>query len=1377
MYDEYKSKVVKREERRIAFLKTVKKHRVGIVFGVAALFALAGTLMVLTGIFLQNMTLSDSVYGTPKSPGARALFARVVYSAYREMPGEQIDGGPDMAMLPPGEYNMEARTENLLRIVRTQEVSFLITKRQVSVDPGVVEAVYGEKPDLAKLFETLDLAPGDRVTDYRAEYDRNIGSSDFRILSLTVKNAEGGDVSDYYDWIFTDGTIRISQRNITVTTNSAEKEYDRKSLSTPREYQVGGDGLAYNDTISISWKPVNAVQPGSYRNDFTFAITSEDGSDVTGNYVVKREPGLYTVTKIRLEITTPDHEKVYDGEPYYCDSCEVTAGKVLAGDTLEVSAWAPVVKAGEHQNRVRVDILEPGGYTTDYYAFVWNFGKVTVKKRPVSIESLSPDPITYDARYHRFSDIAGVTSGSLAPGDAITTVVAVEVLHAGTYDNDFRVEISSEKYGNVTDSYDIEYIPGKIVVNRRPASVTVVYGFADMESRVYLPSSFITDNLAEGDYAEAESVPFSVPTEKISEHATVDIVNYDWADRYRTADYDLTLRIEVNAEELERQMREGIGGSGGSGVNGGMPVSAPSGLVPRLPAERSKTVLGTVTTERAGQIYLRLTSFGDYNGKSWQEPFSVSDRIAERTPYGEHPLDLTYLTLLENGLSDMNEVTVNDLLEDGLTPVPYYTSSGWLERLAGRSWTDHAIEGYDTQGSRVSFNTIMGVPLQTMTSVKPAGEVDFGIYNAVVREFYLTVPGDIRQRMTELLSDAGVLVARDQITAVQKFILSSARYETNFKEVPADADPIMYFLTESKSGICAHFASAATMAYRTIGIPARYVGGFLVNAEPGRENEYSGINAHAWVEIYLHGVGWVPVEVTPSIQSGAIPENLEVLPDLDKIFKYNVLAVQFQGKEKTFDGEPLYSDEVMVMGNIMLDPGVRIEARSKSITRVGSVLAAPEYLRIIDSTGKDITDEYEIFVYPAELTVNPLRIDLEPAEIYVGQTLPQEFDYELPQGAIWENAEMSFNFNDPYGIMRANPDGTVTATASGRLTMEYSDDLGVDREAFLYEMGLSPDAEYYMKGYARYYPNSSVVTPDPFNGAPDTPSADGRPELIVSREVTVRVFEHLRIMDSPPAQWMLREAGVSDEPEIIEAENGKSLVKVLLASGSKSKPFDGEYLTNDALIFLYGRLLDGHKLEYTIAGAQLYAGTSPNHFRNIRVVNENGRDVTDCYVIEFYPGELTVVPAVLDLEEVELKLSVNEALKKESLKCFTANGIESIPIDCYTLPETGSCVEIFNGSVIGMSPGKTVIGAYSHRIDLNNDGAPEVVPSWRTIDVEVVKYTGPGASPVSVLLIVAVPSLLAGGAVLLMLRRKLKPGDAMTAPGVDEGDAGKGEGG
>ena len=79
-----------------------------------------------------------------------------------------------------------------------------------------------------------------------------------------------------------------------------------------------------------------------------------------------------------------------------------------------------------------------------------------------------------------------------------------------------------------------------------------------------------------------------------------------------------------------------------------------------------------------------------------------------------------------------------------------------------------------------------------------------------------------------------------------------------------DKDPVNEFLTERKRGFCTQFASAAVFLFREAGIPARYVEGYKIRADQWRlgKAQVTDYEAHAWAEIYIEHIGWIPVEVT-----------------------------------------------------------------------------------------------------------------------------------------------------------------------------------------------------------------------------------------------------------------------------------------------------------------------------------------------------------------------------------------------------------------------------------------------------------------------------------------------------------------------------------
>ncbi len=76
------------------------------------------------------------------------------------------------------------------------------------------------------------------------------------------------------------------------------------------------------------------------------------------------------------------------------------------------------------------------------------------------------------------------------------------------------------------------------------------------------------------------------------------------------------------------------------------------------------------------------------------------------------------------------------------------------------------------------------------------------------------------------------------------------------------------FIFDVKEGYCSHFATAACAILREMGIPARFVEGYIATDFAEQYGDYKSSvldsNAHAWIEVYYDGMGWIPYETTPA---------------------------------------------------------------------------------------------------------------------------------------------------------------------------------------------------------------------------------------------------------------------------------------------------------------------------------------------------------------------------------------------------------------------------------------------------------------------------------------------------------------------------------
>ena len=71
---------------------------------------------------------------------------------------------------------------------------------------------------------------------------------------------------------------------------------------------------------------------------------------------------------------------------------------------------------------------------------------------------------------------------------------------------------------------------------------------------------------------------------------------------------------------------------------------------------------------------------------------------------------------------------------------------------------------------------------------------------------------------------------------------------------------------KNRRGVCQDFAQFQIACLRSLGLPARYVSGYLETLPPPGRPRLVGADAtHAWVSFYCHGLGWIDVDPTNNL--------------------------------------------------------------------------------------------------------------------------------------------------------------------------------------------------------------------------------------------------------------------------------------------------------------------------------------------------------------------------------------------------------------------------------------------------------------------------------------------------------------------------------
>lgn len=299
----------------------------------------------------------------------------------------------------------------------------------------------------------------------------------------------------------------------------------------------------------------------------------------------------------------------------------------------------------------------------------------------------------------------------------------------------------------------------------------------------------------------------------------------------------------------------------------------------------------TYTPYSGEAVYLKGYTGGRYQDNQWLDPFDESDMTSVDETYRDmcmkdEAFELQNDWLRNEEYSARGKMSIKNV---GANPsysyLPYYT----------------LLSDY-----RFSVNESMfskwGIPLRETKDYEyyPKQQWDKELYQqqpadmdiSKVDEVYLDVPDgnqDVIKNECDRIGLQNDMSVETIVSDVQDYFEENIPYTLKPGSVPDGEDFINYFLTKNRKGYCAHFASAATLIFREMGIPARYVEGYafsMENALASDENadlsyddyfkgyasfgrstvldvEVDDSMAHAWVEIYIDGFGWTPVEVTP----------------------------------------------------------------------------------------------------------------------------------------------------------------------------------------------------------------------------------------------------------------------------------------------------------------------------------------------------------------------------------------------------------------------------------------------------------------------------------------------------------------------------------
>lgn len=846
------------------------------------------------------------------------------------------------------------------------------------LESNQAEIVSGVLPDGV----TIVITTTQSITD--------VSSVTNEILTATLYK-DGQDITDSFNIYFETGTLEVTPRTITVQPVFASKVYDGTALTSDLVKVTGETGLVLNH-VMIPTTFGSQTDIGESDNVITHLVILENDIDVTSNYDVTYLVGTLRVSMRSISIETQSETKVYDGLPLTNDLYQITEGSLLDGDVLVLIDDSSITEVGFIDNVLTFIILNSQNEdVTSLYDIGYTYGMLQIQSITIKVTTAN-DIKVYDGTPLTNSNWT-LTSGNVLDGHELIITVTGTITEVGRVFNTFDYVIMDQNSLNVTSNYTVIKNVGTLEIVSDKQVITIE---TDSDTKIYdgTPLTNLNWTIIEGELWANHTLEVTVTgtiTEVGSINNTFDYVIYD-----ENLNDVTSLYYQVN--QILGQLTILDETSNGNNQATDSPISSEG----TLEQPTSSGALFKVYSEISDMIYLRDKSYGDYNYSGWESP------LLYESPYGVTPLAFPGLAAQNVLTSTMIQIEAST---QGLSYyIPYYSINGFYDNTNDVYATYVYGEGYSIDYLPITSLNYRQFDLSD--TVYSAYEL---AYRSFVYDTYLQIPQDTKQALLQIASNNGLSSdSQTMIEDVQNYIQNAAIYNLAFQPIPDGVDYAVYFLTESREGICQHFAMAATLMYRALGLPARYVTGFAVQGIENTWVDVTVMQAHAWTEVYIDGLGWIPVEVTAGGAEGTSNNNGGTPVDNQTTDK-PVIEITSENDSKTYDGTPLINQNYTYTGTLLEGHTLVVDMYS-SITAVGETENAFN-VTVIDDFGNDVSDSYDIRTTYGLLVVTPnndkTNIEIQLFDIvvsYTGQTYTMgSNDYWIPSSNLPTGYSIDFD--------------------------------------------------------------------------------------------------------------------------------------------------------------------------------------------------------------------------------------------------------------------------------------------------------------------------------------------------------------------------------
>ena len=280
----------------------------------------------------------------------------------------------------------------------------------------------------------------------------------------------------------------VEKRTLVISSASSAATYNGEALSDSKWYLTEGElksGHSLSVSVTGSQKTV-----GISENYVTAKVFNAQGVDVSADYNIEYLPGILNVKARDICIIAESAEKFLDDEPLTCDGYYLESDiALLPDDTLEVTVEGSMSETGIAPNKVTSVVItnEKGVDVSRNYHITTKDGTLMVyDENTLIIESASDSKVFDGTELKNHNYRIYIKTGKEPPkdeqlaelkdGHELKIEFSGSQLLIGSSENTFVAQITDEQGNDVTETYNVIYKTGTLVVSRPKVDISDIDG-------------------------------------------------------------------------------------------------------------------------------------------------------------------------------------------------------------------------------------------------------------------------------------------------------------------------------------------------------------------------------------------------------------------------------------------------------------------------------------------------------------------------------------------------------------------------------------------------------------------------------------------------------------------------------------------------------------------------------------------------------------------------------------------------------------------------------------------------------------------------------------------------------------------------------------